>query len=34
MFDNGWADDPHSNQIHELIGFQQQLAGGLENYSG
>lgn len=33
LFDHEWVYDPYSSQIHELIGFQQKLAGGLENYS-
>lgn len=33
LFDHEWVYDPHSSQIHELIGFQQKLAGGLENYN-
>jgi uncharacterized protein with von Willebrand factor type A (vWA) domain len=31
LFDHEWIYDPRSSQIHELIGFQQRLAGGLEN---
>ena len=31
LFDHEWVYDPHSSQIHELVGFQQRLAArGLE----
>lgn len=30
LFDHEWVYDPHSSQIHELIGFQRKLEGVLE----
>tara|TARA_R100000789_G_scaffold99698_1_gene106983 strand:+ start:4284 stop:5774 length:1491 start_codon:yes stop_codon:yes gene_type:complete len=30
LFDHEWVYDPHSSQIHELIGFQRKLDGVLE----
>jgi uncharacterized protein with von Willebrand factor type A (vWA) domain len=31
LFDHEWVYDPHSSQIHELVGFQQRLTGGIAN---
>ncbi|ELM1174668.1 VWA domain-containing protein, partial [Pseudomonas aeruginosa] len=33
LFDHEWVYDPHSSQIHELIGFQRKLDGRPENHS-
>ena len=31
LFDHEWVYDPHSSQIHELIGFEQKLSGSAKN---
>ncbi|WP_122321245.1 VWA domain-containing protein [Pseudomonas cichorii] len=31
LFDHEWIYDPHSSQIHELIGFEQKLSGSTKN---
>ncbi len=33
LFDHEWVYDPHSSQIHELIGFQRKLDGRPEIHS-
>lgn len=31
LFDHEWVYDPHSSQIHELIGFEHTLSGSAKN---
>lgn len=31
LFDHEWVYDPHSSQIHELIGFEKKLSSSAEN---
>ena len=31
LFDHEWVYDPHSSQVHELIGFEQKLSINAKN---